>query len=267
MTAAGPRARSVAVALVTMLGLALPLLPAPAAALARPDPGSDPGSRVSDAAGVVLAGPVPVGRAAGPRATQRRLNALGCDAGRPDGRLDRQVRSAVIRLQSRHGLRQTGRLDPTTRRTLGTTTQRCDVRPVPTGSGEGRRLVISQQQNWVWLVTADGRVRAQGGMVDDPSLLSPGRYVTGSYCGRPARVRLNRDLTLREHLDHFVRFAPCGFAFHRIPRWISTGRQIHPDWYLGTDLDRSAGCARLSAALARQVWDFTAGPPTVVRVL
>ena len=52
-------------------------------------------------------------------------------------------------------------------------------------------------------------------------------------------------------------FAPCGIGFHRIPLYKSNGRQIHPDWILGTDLARSHGCLRLSRELADRVWSFT----------
>ena len=68
-------------------------------------------------------------------------------------------------------------------------------------------------------------------------------------------------------LDNFVRFAPCGFGFHRIPRAKAGGQQIHPDWYLGTNLATSHGCIRLSAAMSTRVWNFTARARTVVRVL
>ena len=58
-------------------------------------------------------------------------------------------------------------------------------------------------------------------------------------------------------LDNFVRFAPCGIGFHRIPRYKSNGQQMHADWILGTDLARSHGCIRLSRELSLKVWDFT----------
>ena len=147
---------------------------------------------------------------------QRRLNALHCDAGPADGRTGTWTRSAIIRFQSRHGLAQTGSPNAATRtRLFASNARRCDVRPVP-ASGSGRRIVISQKQNWVWLVAAGNRVVAQGGIVDNPGELHKGGYRTGSYCGRPARVRKNTSGSL--WLDNFVRFAPCGFGFHRIPR-------------------------------------------------
>jgi peptidoglycan hydrolase-like protein with peptidoglycan-binding domain len=198
---------------------------------------------------------------------EKRLNRLHCDAGRADGRADRHTRSAVLRFQSRVHVRTTGRLNgPTMRRLFADGAPRCDRRPVPRGSGHGRRIVVSQGQNWVWLVGPRGRVVAQGGMVDNTRVLHRGAHVTGSYCGRAARIHRNQDYSGRLWLDDFVRFAPCGIGFHRIPRHRSNGHQIHPDWILGTDLDRSHGCIRLSRELADRVWTFTARR-TPVRVV
>lgn len=211
-------------------------------------------------AACALALAAPAGGAPSPAAVkaEKRLNALHCDAGRADGRLDRHTRSAVVRFQSRVGLRQSGRLDRRTRqRLLADDAPRCDRRPVPKASGHGRRIVISQRQNWVWLVDARGEVVAQGGMVDNTRVLHRGRHATGSYCGRAARIRRNQDYGGRLWLDNFVRFAPCGIGFHRVPRQRSTGRQIHADWLLGTNLAESHGCIRLSRPLAERVWRFT----------
>lgn len=189
---------------------------------------------------------------------QRRLNGLGCRAGVPDGRLDPWTRSAVLRFQSRHRMAQTGRLTPQVRTRLHADgALRCDRRPVPRGSGKGRRIVVSQAQNWVWLVGPKGGVIRQGGIVDNPSVLRKGWHRTGSYCGRPGRVRHNSSYDGRLRLDHFVRFAACGIGFHRVPVTRSTGRQIHPDWYLGTNLAKSHGCLRLGRAMAARLWQFT----------
>ena len=198
---------------------------------------------------------------------QRRLNALNCHSGPADGTLDRRSRSAVVRFQSRHHMAQTGRLSkPVRTRLRGSHAHRCDLRPVPRSSGVGRRIVLSQAQNWVWLVGPRGSVIAQGGFVDLPSVLSKGWHATGSYCGRASRIRHNTDYSGRLWLDNFVRFAPCGIGFHRIPRHRSNGRQIHPDWYLGTNFDQSHGCIRLSRAMSLKVWNFTA-QRTRVRVV
>jgi hypothetical protein len=137
---------------------------------------------------------------------------------------------------------------------------------VPPRSGTGRRIVVSQGQNWLWLVGSDGRVVAQAGIVDNPAVLKKGTWHTGSYCGRPARVLKNQSGAV--FMDHFVRFTPCGIGFHRIPTYKTTGAQMHPDWFLGTDLaGDSHGCVRLSARMATRVWDFTAGRTTTVKVL
>jgi hypothetical protein len=198
---------------------------------------------------------------------QRRLNALGCDSGPVDGVLGEWTRSAVVRFQSRHGLAQSGRLDGSTvRRLYADSARRCDRRPVPAGSGEGRRIVLSQRQNWIWLVRRDGSVRAQGGIIDNPGVLAPGRYLSGSYCGRPARIVRNVTENGELYLDHFVRFAPCGVGFHRIPRRVEGGEQIHADWLLGTDYRASHGCIRLSRPMSQRVWRFTAAE-TRVRVV
>lgn len=198
---------------------------------------------------------------------QKRLNSLGCQAGPPDGKVGQWTRTAVIRFQSREGMKQSGRLDERTRKRLyAEDAPRCDVRPVPAHSGKGRRIVISQKQNWVWLVGPRGKVVEQGPMVDNPGVLERGSFAVGSYCGRTARIKLNQSTSGTVWLDNFVRFAPCGIGFHRIPRSKATGKQIHADWILGTDMARSHGCIRLSRELSLRVWDFTARR-TPVRVV
>ena len=79
----------------------------------------------------------------------------------------------------------------------------------------------------------------------------------GSYCGRSARIKRNTTTSGEVWLNNFVRFAPCGIGFHQIPTWRSNGRQMHPDWYLGTNFTRSHGCIRLSRAMSLRVWNFT----------
>ena len=201
----------------------------------------------------------------GIQAAQRRLNALGCDAGPVDGHGGTRTRAAVIRFQSANHLPQTGRLSDRTRaRLYGGPPVRCDKRPVPAGAS-GRRIVISQGQNYVWLVRVDGSVAAQDGMVDNPRELRPGTYSSGAKCGRAAKIRNNTDAGGRLWLHDFTRFAPCGIGFHQIPQYRGTLTQIHPDYLLGTDERESHGCIRLSRQMADRVWDFTS-PGTMVVV-
>lgn len=197
---------------------------------------------------------------------QRRLATLGCDPGPADGALGAHTAAALFRFQTAAGLRVTSRLDDATQAALdAATAPRCDVRPVPAGSGEGRRMVLSQRQNWIWLVNADGSVVAQGGMIDNPAVVKAGRYTIGAKCGRPSHVARNQDDSLTLWLYNFVRFAGCGAGFHQIPVSKATGAQIHADYLLGTNYKQSHGCVRVSAALSKSIWDFgTDGTPVVV---
>jgi hypothetical protein len=203
---------------------------------------------------------------AGVRSDQRRLNALGCAAGPADGRLGTWTRSALIRFQAANGLGQSGSPTAATRQRMYAGQQvRCDRRPVPRGT-TGRRIVISQGQNYVWLVRADGGVAAQGPIVDNPRYLRAGTYAAGAKCGRAGRIRDNSDASGRLRLQNFTRFAPCGMGFHRIPQYRSTGAQIHPDFLLGTNYKESHGCVRVSRAMSFRIWNF-ASPGTRVVVL
>lgn len=197
---------------------------------------------------------------------QRRLNHLGCEAGPVDGSIGEWTRTGIIRFQSANGLAQSGRLTAQTRERLYADRQvRCDRRPV-VRSGTGRRIVLSQEQNYVWLVRANGSVVAQGGLVDNTGVLDPGSYTVGSKCGRAAKIRRNTDYSGRLWLNYFVRFAPCGVGFHQIPVDRSSGAQIHPDWLLGTNKRESSGCIRLSRGMANRLWDFAGtGTRVVVR--
>ena len=198
------------------------------------------------------------------KAAQTRLNALGCTAGPVDGVIGQMTQAATVRFQSANAMIQSGSLNSTTySRLMASTAKRCDVRKVPAGSGSGRRIVISQTQNWVWLIDSAGKVVRQGGIIDNPTYLKPGTYTSGSKCGRAGRIVRNTDGG-RLYLNYFVRFAPCGVGFHQIPTYMSNGAQIHPDWLLGTNYRASHGCIRLSRSMAITLWNFTASSTRVV---
>ncbi len=146
---------------------------------------------------------------------------------------------------------------------MARTAKRCDVRAVPARSGSGRRIVISQSQNWVWLIDARGKVVRQGGIIDNPRYLRAGTYTSGAKCGRAARIRKNTDGGSL-YLNNFVRFAPCGIGFHQIPTYKSNGRQIHADYLLGTNYKASHGCIRVSASMSASIWSFAAKSVRVV---
>jgi hypothetical protein len=169
-----------------------------------------------------------------------------------------------VRFQSANRLAQTGRFTESTRRRLRSPrVDDCAHRPVPRYSGHGRRIVLSQRQNWLWLVRADGSVATQGGIVDNPGVLRRGLTWTGSKCGRAGRIKYNSDYGGRLTLYNFVRFAPCGIGFHQVPTYKGTRQQIHPDWLLGTDYRQSHGCVRVSRPTSERIWDFTVRPTRV----
>jgi peptidoglycan hydrolase-like protein with peptidoglycan-binding domain len=198
------------------------------------------------------------------KAAQTRLNKLGCQSGPVDGKAGVMTQAATIRFQSANRIAQSGSLTSTTySRLLGASAKRCDLRPVPAGSGSGRRIVISQGQNWIWLIDSSGKLVRNGGIVDNPRYLGPGTYYSGSKCGKAARIKRNTD-GAQLYLNNFVRFAPCGVGFHQIPTYKTSGAQIHADWLLGTNLRTSHGCIRLSKAMSEAVWSFTAGTTKVV---
>lgn len=198
------------------------------------------------------------------KAAQTRLNKLGCTAGPVDGKIGAMTQAATVRFQSANVLSQSGALNSTTySRLMATTARRCDVRSVPRRSGSGRRIVISQTQNWVWLIDARGKVVRQGRIIDNPSYLRAGNYTSGAKCGRAARIRKNTD-GASLYLNNFVRFAPCGIGFHQIPTYKSNGKQIHADWLLGTNYRASHGCIRVTASMSAAIWTFAAGATHVV---
>jgi peptidoglycan hydrolase-like protein with peptidoglycan-binding domain len=196
---------------------------------------------------------------------QRRLNELGCNAGPADGTVGTWTRAAIIRFQAANRLAQTGSLsESTTDRMYAARQVRCDRRPV--AGGTGRRIVISQRQNYVWLVRSDGSVAAQGGVVDNPSYLRPGTYRSGPKCGRAGKIRNNSDASGRLRLHNFTRFAPCGIGFHQIPQYKTNGTQIHPDYLLGTNYRESHGCIRVSRSMSEKIWGFASLGTKVVVV-
>jgi peptidoglycan hydrolase-like protein with peptidoglycan-binding domain len=198
---------------------------------------------------------------------QRLLNENGCDAGTVDGRAGTHTTSAVIRFQAANWLSQSGTLTTATWDKLAAARKvACDKRPVPASSGTGRRMVVDRTQNWIWLVRSDGTTRWQGGLIDNPDVWRSGTYRSGSACGRPAHSRYGLDYSKTLRLDYFTRVVTglCGVGFHRVPVYRSSGNQIHPDWYLGTNLKESHGCMRVTMRTAQEITWFTANSTKVV---
>ena len=191
------------------------------------------------------------------------LKKLGCFIGeaRADGI---RFETALIRFQAANGMTQSGDLTKATQRRLAKDNAiACNDRPVPSHTGKGRRIVMSQGQNWLWIVNKNGKVVAQGGVVDN-DWLPQDTYVTGAQCGKPARSRYRTDMSGGLEIDYFVRLTQCIVGMHAIPVSKRTGREIHPDYYVGTDLSKSHGCIRMMTPLIKEVYDFAAVPTKVV---
>jgi peptidoglycan hydrolase-like protein with peptidoglycan-binding domain len=198
---------------------------------------------------------------------QRLLNGIGCDAGVVDGRAGTHTTAAIIRFQAANRLAQGGSMTSITwTRLTAAKKVACNRRPVPAYSGTGRRIVVDRAQNWVWLVRSDGTVKWQAGIIDNPTIWRSGTYRSGSDCGRPAHSRAGLDYSKTMRLDYFTRLATgqCGVGFHRVPVYLSSGNQIHPDWYLGTNLKVSHGCMRVSLRTAQEITSFTASSTKIV---
>ncbi|WP_157551151.1 L,D-transpeptidase [Nocardioides jensenii] len=127
-----------------------------------------------------------------------------------------------------------------------------DVDPdvAPADSGEGRRVVFSQNDQRVWLISDDDEVErsylVSGSVYDN---LQPGSYAVFSRSEQAWGI--DDSGTMR----WFVRFAHgpnAAIGFHDIP--VDDGAPVQTLEQLGTPL--SHGCIRQRTDDARALWDF-----------
>ena len=125
-----------------------------------------------------------------------------------------------------------------------------DATALPGDSGTGRRVVFSKRAQRVWLVDADGSVRAtylvSGSVTDN---LAPGQYDVYS------RSRWAVGVDDSGVMQYFVRFAHgphAAIGFHSIPT--KHGRPLQSEAQLGTP--QSHGCIRQKLSDAAAMWDF-----------
>ncbi len=121
---------------------------------------------------------------------------------------------------------------------------------LPRKSGDGRRVVFSQDAQRVWLVEADGTVArtylVSGSTYDN---LQPGNYAVFSRSEQAWGI--DDSGTMR----NFVRFAHgpnAAIGFHDIP--VFKGKRVQTEKQLGTPL--SHGCVRQATADALALWEF-----------
>ncbi|EON24738.1 ErfK/YbiS/YcfS/YnhG family protein [Nocardioides sp. CF8] len=133
-----------------------------------------------------------------------------------------------------------------------------DAEALPAGSGQGRRVVFSEEAQRVWLVRKDGSVRrtylVSGSLLDN---LDPGRYSVFST----SRWAVGIDDS--GVMEYFVRFAhgeSAAIGFHTIPTKLGTALQSRAQ--LGTP--QSHGCIRQARADAIALWKFAPEGSSVV---
>ena len=131
---------------------------------------------------------------------------------------------------------------------------------LPLRSGEGRRVVFSENRQRVWLVGAHDRVRrtypVSGSLLDN---LAPGTYAV--YSRSEQAWGIDDSGTMR----YFVRFAHghnAAIGFHDIP--VKDGHPVQSVSQLGTP--QSHGCIRQRRTDAVALWHFAPIGTTVVVV-
>ena len=132
---------------------------------------------------------------------------------------------------------------------------------LPARSGQGRRVVFSEDRQRVWLVASTGAIQrtylVSGSVTDN---LDPGTYEV--YSRSENAVGIDDSGSMR----WFVRFTqgPSGAAigFHTIP--VDDGRVVQTRAELGTP--QSHGCIRQTTTDAKALWSFAPLGTTVVVV-
>ncbi|MET1058358.1 MAG: L,D-transpeptidase [Nocardioides sp.] len=137
--------------------------------------------------------------------------------------------------------------------------ERIAVLTPPAGSGTGRRVVFSEDQQRVWLVTADETVQrtylVSGSVYDN---LEPGSYEV--YSRSEQAYGIDDSGSMRWFV-RFTRGDNAAIGFHDIP--VAGGTPVQTRAQLGTPL--SHGCIRQKEADAKALWAFAPlGTPVVV---
>lgn len=131
--------------------------------------------------------------------------------------------------------------------------------PLPGGSGAGRRVVYSIDQQRVWWVEGDGRVVNSYLVSGRRNLPARGTYSVFSK----SRHAWSGSGTTMEYMIRFAWGNTLAIGFHSIPR-NSAGRPIQTEAQLGTPL--SAGCIRQRDSDAAALWNWAHVGTTVVVV-
>ena len=129
--------------------------------------------------------------------------------------------------------------------------------PLPEGSGQGRRVVYSVEQQRVWLVESDEQVSASWLVSGRRGIPKPGTYQIFS---RSRWSSANGGRVRMEFMLRFVKTRGLAIGFHSIPV-DRRGRPIQSEDELGQP--RSRGCVRQKRADAEHLWNWAPNGTTV----
>jgi len=121
---------------------------------------------------------------------------------------------------------------------------------LPSGTGSGRRVVFSEEDQRVWLVNRNNKVVStylvSGSLTDN---LHPGSYAV--YSRSRWAVGID-DSGVMQYFVRFTRGNNAAIGFHSIPTKL--GKPLQTERQLGTP--QSHGCVRQKLADAERMWDF-----------
>jgi peptidoglycan hydrolase-like protein with peptidoglycan-binding domain len=223
------------------------------------------------------------------QAIQAKLNGYGCNAGYVDGIKGAQTTAAIKRFQlanpplAADGIIGTTSTSPTYNKLINLAANYCVNLGMLGNSGTGARFVVSQTYNWVWKVDANNNILAQGGIIDNPVVdianglgLAKGTYTT--CMKKPVSID---NVHGAYNLYNFVDFCSStkiyknttyinGYGwltdrgFHQIPVFISNGTRLHDENILGTNVQTSTACIRVSVAMSNAIYGTNLGAKVVV---
>jgi lipoprotein-anchoring transpeptidase ErfK/SrfK len=133
-------------------------------------------------------------------------------------------------------------------------------KPVPAGSGTGRRIIYQQSTMHLWVLDADGTA-----VRDYPVTGRPGWPLVGTYHVFSKAVS-TASPKYGVTFDWMVRFAhghELSIGFHSIPRWIGSGLPIQSESSLGAPIGHG-GCVRQRAVDAKWLYGWASIGTTVV---
>ena len=134
------------------------------------------------------------------------------------------------------------------------------LRPLPKGSGTGRRIVYQQSSMHLWVIEADGTV-----VRDYPVTGRPGWPLVGTYQVFSKAIS-TASPKYGVTFGWMLRFAhghSLSIGFHSIPRWMGSGKPIQSESSLGAPIGHG-GCVRQREVDAKWLFQWAPVGTTVV---